>query len=35
MQWWTWLLIAIGVVIVLGLLLSLSDIRRYVRMRTM
>jgi hypothetical protein len=35
MTWWTWVLVAIGVVIVLGLLLSLSDIRRYVRMRTM
>ena len=35
MTWWTWVLIAIGVLIVLGLLLSLGDLRRYMRMRTM
>ena len=35
MTWWTWVLVALGAVIVLGLLFSLSDIRRYVRMRTM
>jgi hypothetical protein len=35
MTWWAWVLIAIAVVIVLGLLLSMGDLRRYVRMRTM
>jgi hypothetical protein len=35
MTWWAWVLIAIGVVIVLGLLLSLGDLRRYMRIRSM
>jgi hypothetical protein len=35
MEWWTWLLIAIGVVIVILLAVSLGDIRRYMRIRTM
>ncbi len=35
MTWWAWVLIAIGVLIVLSLLLSMADLRRYIRMRTM
>jgi hypothetical protein len=35
MTWWAWVLIAIGVIILLGLALSMGDLRRYVRMRTM
>jgi hypothetical protein len=35
MTWWAWVLIAIGVLIVLSLLLSMGDLRRYIRMRTM
>lgn len=35
MTWWAWVLIAIGVLVVLGLLLSLGDLRRYVRIRSM
>lgn len=35
MTWWAWLLIAIGVLIVLGLLLSMGDLRRYMRIRSM
>jgi hypothetical protein len=35
MTWWAWVLIAIGVVVVLGLLLSLGDLRRYMRIRSM
>jgi hypothetical protein len=35
MTWWAWVLVAIGVVIVLGLLLSLGDLRRYMRIRSM
>lgn len=35
MTWWAWVLIAIGVVLILGVLLSMGDLRRYIRMRTM
>ena len=35
MTWWAWVLIAIGVLIVLALLLSLGDLRRYMRIRSM
>lgn len=35
MTWWAWVLVAIGVVIVVGLLLSLGDLRRYMRIRSM
>jgi hypothetical protein len=35
MTWWAWVLIAIGVLVVLGLLLSLGDLRRYMRIRSM
>jgi hypothetical protein len=35
MTWWAWVLIAIGVLVVLGLLFSMGDLRRYIRMRTM
>jgi hypothetical protein len=35
MTWWAWVLIAIGVLVVLGLLLSMGDLRRYMRIRSM
>ena len=35
MTWWAWVHIAIGVLVVLGVLLSLGDLRRYVWIRSM
>ena len=35
MTWWAWLLIAIGVVILIGILMTLGDVRRYLRIRAM
>ncbi len=35
MTWWAWVPIAIGALIVLALLLSMSDIRRCYRIRSM
>ena len=35
MEWWTWLLVAVGVVLVLALVLAMGDIRRYMRIRAM
>jgi hypothetical protein len=35
MTWWAWVLVAIGALIVLVALLSMNDIRRYYRIRSM
>lgn len=35
MEWWTWLLIAVGLVTLVFLALALTDIRRYMRIRAM
>ena len=35
MTWWAWLLIVIGVIVLLGVLISLPDLRRYMRIRAM
>jgi hypothetical protein len=35
MDWWAWLLIAIAAVVVVALVVSFQDIRRYVRIRHM
>lgn len=35
MDWWIWVLIAIGALTLLLLIIELPSIRRYVRMRSM
>ena len=35
MTWWVWVLIIVAALVLLGFAFSLSDLRRYIRMRSM